>query len=185
MNLFKSLLLTAFLILALSGCSDESSTSNPNKVYKISSIFGLKIGDKGPGLPTGYLEDNKAFDFTPDSIHKYFVSYTFSVTPNTQRIYGIKMKSDKELLTASCKEQRIEVINETLAALGDTSMLKINEEGNQWKIREDNQRSITINCEQTLKATTRQLVMTYTDTPLSKVSYVEWSKHQDDITKPQ
>ncbi len=77
------------------------------------------------------------------------------------------------------------MIKQTLATLGDTSNLKVSGNGIQWKIREDNQRSIIIDCELTLTPTTRQLVMIYSDSVLSKLSYVEWAKHQDDITKPQ
>lgn len=171
------LLLTAIL----AGCSDD--TSNSNKTFKINGVFGLKLTDQGPGLPDGYIEDNKAFDFTPDVAHKYFTNYTFNVTPNTHQIYGIKTSGPKGLASAKCKEQRNEMIKDTLAKLGDTSALKIHENGNEWKITEDNSRSLIINCERTLTPTSRQLVMTYSDAPLSKLSFVEWSKHQDDITK--
>ena len=185
MNTFKNILAIFALTFLLSACGEDSATSSANKIFKIDGVFGLKLGVQGPGLPDGYLTNNKAFDFTPSAAHKNFNSYTFSVTPNSHLIYGIKMTSSKELATASCKEQRNEMIKETLAALGESSTLKVSENGNEWKIREDNQRSIIIDCELTLLPTTRQLVMTYSDTALSKASFVEWSKHQDDITKPQ
>ncbi|PCH84075.1 MAG: hypothetical protein COB89_05365 [Piscirickettsiaceae bacterium] len=174
-NLFAILTLT----LLLSACSED----NANKVFKIDGVFGLKLAAQGPGLTEGYLEDNKPFDFTPSSVHKSFNSYTFSVTPNTHKIYGIKITGPKELPSASCKEQRNEIIKETLAKLGDTSTLRIHENGNEWKITEGNNRSIIINCERTLTPTSRQLVMTYRDASLSKLSFVEWDQHQDDITK--
>jgi len=98
-------------------------------------------------------------------------------------IYGIKVASSKELSIASCKENRNDIIAETLAALGDISTLSVNEDGNQWKITEGNNRSIIIECKHTLVADSHQLVMTYTDAKLSKLSFVEWSKHQDDIVK--
>ncbi len=185
MNILKGLLLITFLTTALAGCSEDTATSNPDKVFKINGVFGIQLGDQGRGLPDGYINDNKAFDFTPNATYKDFSAYTFSVTPNTHIIYGIKMTSPKELATASCKEQRDEMIKQTLATLGDTSNLKVSGNGIQWKIREDNQRSIIIDCELTLTPTTRQLVMIYSDSVLSKLSYVEWAKHQDDITKPQ
>jgi hypothetical protein len=185
MNILKGLLLITFLTTTLAGCSEDTATSNSDKVFKINSVFGVTLGYKGQGLPNGYIDDNKPFDFTPNATHKSFSSYTYSVTPNTHIIYGIKMTSPKELATASCKEQRNEMIKQTLATLGDTSNLKVSENGIQWKIREDNQRSITIDCELALTPASRQLVMIYSDTALSKLSFVEWSKHQDDITKSQ
>lgn len=183
MRAIQNFLTIIFLTLLLSGCGQDSATSAPNKVFKIKGVFGLNLGDQGPGLPEGYLTDNKAFGFAPNTAHKNFNSYTFSVTPNTHTIYGIKVTSSSELATGSCKEQRNEMIQEITTTLGDTSTLKITEDGNKWKIREDNQREITIDCELSLTAATRQLVMIYSDTALSKLSYVEWSKHQDDITK--
>jgi hypothetical protein len=185
MNALKSLLLISLLATVIYGCSEETATSNPDKVFKINGVFGLKMGDQGPNLPEGYIDNNKAFDFTPSSAHKNFVSYTYSVTPNTHLIYGIKMESVKELAKSSCKEQRKEMIQETLATLGDTSTLSITEQGNKWKVREGNQREITIDCERALNANSQQLVMIYSDTSLSKLGFVEWSKHQDDITKSQ
>ncbi|MEO1888979.1 MAG: hypothetical protein ABGX33_03565 [Cycloclasticus sp.] len=185
MTILKGFLLVTVLSAALVGCSEDTAPSNSDKVFKISAVFGIKLGDKGQGLPSGYIADNKPFDFTPNTAHKNFNSYTISVTPNTHMIYGIKMTSSSDLGKTSCKEQRDEMVKETLATLGDTSTLKVSEDGNQWKIREDNQRSIIIDCELALTPTTRQLVMIYSDTALSKLSYVEWSKHQDDITKPQ
>jgi len=181
MKNLKNLFAIITLALLLSACGED----NTNKVFKIDGVFGLKLAAQGPGLAEGYLTDNKAFDFTPSSVHKDFNSYTFSVTPNTHKIYGIKTTGPKELASASCKEQRNEMIKETLAKLGDTSSLRIHENGNEWKITEGNNRSIIINCERTLTPTTRQLVMTYSDASLSKLSFVEWDKHQDDITKPQ
>ena len=78
---------------------------------------------------------------------------------------------------------RDRVIAETLTTLGDISSFSINKNGSQWKITEGNNRSIIIECEHTLVATSHQLVMTYSDAALSKLSFVEWSKHQDDIVK--
>ena len=167
------------LALLLFACGDD----NTNKAFKIDGMFGVKLGNQAQGLPAGYLTDNKAFDFTPNPKHKNFNSYTYSVTPNTHIIYGIKVTSPIELARASCKEKRNEMIKEVIASLGDTSTLRITENGNEWKIREDNNRAILINCEPALTPTTSQLVMTISDTDLSKLSYVEWSKHQDDITK--
>ncbi|PHS73409.1 MAG: hypothetical protein COB22_01575 [Cycloclasticus sp.] len=185
MKIFKGLLFITILTALLVGCSEDSATSNSDKVFKIDGAFGLKLGDQGPGLPNGYLADNKPFYFKPDTVHEYFNSYTFSVTPNTHAIYGVKMLSPKELPKAICKDQRKEIIKEILASLGDTSNLRITENGNLWKIREENKRSITVDCELALSTTTRQLVMTVSDTALSKLSYVEWAKHQDDITTSQ
>jgi len=185
MNFIKTVLLGTLLAFFLVGCGDDAATTNATKDFKINGVFGLKLGDKGPNLPDGYLENNKAFDFTPDTVHKDFSSYTFTATPSTHMVYGIKMTSPKELAIASCKEKRKEVIKETLASLGDTSTFSVNENGNQWKITEDNNRSIVIECEHTLVASSHQLVMTYSDAALSKLSFVEWDKHQDDITKPQ
>ncbi|HIF17799.1 MAG TPA: hypothetical protein EYG50_08285 [Cycloclasticus sp.] len=185
MNTLKNILAIFSIALLLSACGDDNATSNSDKVFKITGVFGIKLGDKGQGLPSGYINDNKPFDFTPNTAHKNFNSYTISVTPNTHMIYGIKMTSSSDLSKTSCKEQRDEIVKETLATLGDTSALKVSEDGNQWKIREDNQRSIIIDCELALTPKTRQLVMIVSDTSLSKLSYVEWSKHQDDITKPQ
>ncbi len=183
MNFIKPMLLVTLLTSFLIGCGDDTATYNSTKNAKITGVFGLKLADKAQGLPEGYLDDNKAYDFTPNPVHKHFSSYTISVTPNTHMIYGIKVASSKELSIASCKENRNDIIAETLAALGDISTLSVNEDGNQWKITEGNNRSIIIECKHTLVADSHQLVMTYTDAKLSKLSFVEWSKHQDDIVK--
>lgn len=183
MNFIKPAFFVTLLTLFLIGCGDDTAQSNSTKDFKITGVYGLKLADKAQGLPDGYLENNKAYDFTPNPADKNFSSYTFSVTPNTHKIYGIKMASSKELTIASCKEKRKEVIAETLATLGDISTFSINKNGGQWKITEGNNRSIIIECEHTLVATSHQLVMTYSDAALSKLSFVEWSKHQDDIVK--
>lgn len=184
MKTINKLLISVLLTLILVACGDDTATSNSDKVYQINGVFGLNIGDQGPNLPEGYLENNKAFDFNPNPAHKSFVTYTFVVTPNTHLVYGIKVKGVKELERASCKEQRTAMIKETLATLGDISTLTIMEES-KWIIREYNQREISIQCERALNGGHQQLVMTYSDASLSKLSFVEWSKHQDDITKPQ
>jgi len=185
MTPLKSLLSVAFLTLAISGCSDDTAVSNPDQVFKIQGAFGLVLGEKAKGLPEGYLENNKAFSFTPTPSHASFIEYTYSVTPNTQLIYGIKVKSQRQIPTETCIEQRDAMIKEVSAKLGDISTLKVTEKENQWRIREDNKREIKVDCESSLTAGALQLVMTYSDTALSKLSFVEWSKHQDDITKPQ
>jgi len=185
MNIFKNILFITLLTCLLTACGEESAVSNPDKEYKIKGGFGLTIGDEGKNLTTGYLDDNKAFDFIPEKLNPIFETYTYSVTPNTHLIYGIKTKSPLNLSREMCKAQRKALIEETLNHLGESATFKISEEGNKWKIRENNQREITIDCERALTADSLQLVMTYNDTALSKLSYTEWSKHQDDITKPQ
>jgi len=182
MNILKNLLATASLTLLLSACGEQTATSDPNKVFKIQGAFGVNIGEQGRGLPEGYIIDNKAFDFTPQPTHPHFVIYTYSITPNTHTIYGIKTKGAREVAKESCMLQRQELIKETLASLGDTSALKVTEEGNKWKIREDNQREVTIECERSLTPEKLQLVMTYQDTSLSLLAYKEWNKRQKDIT---
>ena len=159
MKNLKNLLTLLVIALALTACSEEKA----NQTFKIQGVFGLKLSEQGKGLPEGYLANNKAFDFTPNTAHKHLTSYTFSVTPNTHQIYGIKVSGAKDVASVDCKQQRNELIEETLASLGDTAALRINENGNEWKITEGNNRSIIIDCERTLTATTRQLVMTYSD----------------------
>jgi len=185
MKSFNNILLIASLTLLLTACGEESAVSNPDKEYKIKGGFGLTMGKESKNLTKGYLEDNKAFDFSPEKPNPIFTTYTYSVTPNTHLIYGIKLKGPLNLSRKDCKTQRKTLIEETLAHLGESPTFKISDEGNKWKIRENNQREITIDCERALTADSLQLVMTYNDTALSKLSYTEWSKHQDDITKPQ
>ena len=182
MTILKNLLAIVSLSLLLSACGDQNAISDPNKVFKIQGVFGVNIGEQGRGLPEGYIIDNKAFDFTPQSTHPHFISYTYSVTPNTHTIYGIKTKGAREVAKENCMLQRQELIKETLRSLGDSPALKVTEEGNKWKIREDNQREITIDCERSLTPQKLQLVMVYQDTSLSLLAYKEWNKRQKDIT---
>jgi len=177
----KNKLCVASLMLTLIGCSQENGNQQE---FQIKGAFGLNIDDEDNGLPEGYIIENKAFDFTPKPAHSYLTSYTFSITPNTHLIYGIKAKSETGLAKESCEEQRKQIIDETISQLNTQSPdLKISEEGNKWKIREHKQREITIDCESSITVGARQLVVTYQDTELSLLAYKEWAKRQSDITK--
>jgi len=183
MNITKALLGTMLLAI-LMGCSEVNDDINVdlNKKFSISGVFGKKLGDVDKELPEGYIIENKAITFTPDIADKRFVHYEYSTTPKSHIIYGIKVKSSRELSKEDCFEQRSQLIEKTLDILGDTSQFRISEEKNKWKIREANQRQVTIDCELAVSSETLQLVMIYQDTSLSIQAFKEWKKRQKEIT---
>ncbi|PCH84074.1 MAG: hypothetical protein COB89_05360 [Piscirickettsiaceae bacterium] len=176
--------LSIILLATLVGCSEVNDDINIdlNEKFTISGIFGITIGSIDKELPEGYIIENKAIVFTPDKADTRFVKYEYSTTPKSHIIYGIKTKSPRELSAEDCFAQRDELIKQTLNTLGDTSHLKISEEKNKWKIRESNQREVTIDCETSISPEQRQLVMIYQDTKLSILAFREWRKRQKEIT---
>jgi len=187
MNIIKTILSATLLSLIL-GCADEDKAlvdeamSKLDKEFTINGVFGIRLGVISEGLPEGYIIENKAISFTPDNLDQRFVQYEYSTTPKSHIIYGIKVKSPRELTKVNCLNQRAQLIKTTLSTLGDTSGLRITEEKNQWKIRESNQRQITIDCETSISPEELQLVMIYQDTSLSLLAFKEWKKRQKEIT---
>jgi hypothetical protein len=176
--------LSIILLVTLMGCSEVNDDINVdlNQQFAISGVFGIDISSIDETLPKGYLVENKAITFIPDNVDARFVQYEYSTTPKSHIIYGIKTKSPRELPTDSCFKHRKNLIKQTLDTLGDTSQLKITEVKNKWKIRESNQREITIDCEISISPEHRQLVMIYQDTTLSVLAFREWRKRQKEIT---
>ena len=183
MNITK-ISLCIFLFTTLMGCSEVSDDINVdlNQKFAINGVFGIDLSSIDETLPAGYIIENKAISFAPDKADTRFVQYEYSTTPKSHIIYGIKTKSPRELLTDSCFKHREDLIKQTLDLLGDTSQLKITEEKNKWKIRESNQREVTIDCEISISPDHRQLVMIYQDTALSVLAFKEWRKRQKEIT---
>jgi len=181
---FYKLSTLILLFALLSACGQDAAQQSSDHPFKIKGIFGLSLNDKGQDLTEGYIIENKAFDFIPATSHPHLIEYTFSVTPNTHLIYGIKAKGNLGLPKETCQQQRQELIQQTLTMLGtDKTQLKVIDEGNKWKIREANQREIIIDCEQSINMGSLQLVVTYQDTSLSLLAYKEWKKRQSDLTK--
>ena len=176
--------LSIILLVTLMGCSEVNDDINVdlNQKFSIKGAFGINISSVDETLPKGYLVENKAITFIPDNVDARFVQYEYSTTPKSHIIYGIKAKSPRELPTDSCFKHRENLIKQTLDTLGDTSQLKITEVKNKWKIRESNQREITIDCEISISPEHRQLVMIYQDTTLSVLAFREWRKRQKEIT---
>ncbi|PCI16512.1 MAG: hypothetical protein COB62_07930 [Piscirickettsiaceae bacterium] len=172
------------LLTVLTACSEVNDDINIdlNKEFSINGIFGISLASIDKKLPEGYIIENKAIAFTPDNTDKRFVQYEYSTTPKSHIIYGIKTKSPRELSKANCLNQRNQLIEKTLNELGDASQFRITEEKNKWKIREDNQREITIDCEMSISPEQLQLVMIYQDTSLSLLAFREWRKRQKEIT---
>ncbi|HIF17798.1 MAG TPA: hypothetical protein EYG50_08290 [Cycloclasticus sp.] len=183
MNIIKTLLGLALLTLLL-GCSEANDDNDIDltEEFAISEIFGIKIGTVDEDLPPGYAIENKEITFTANKTDKRFVKYEYSTTPKSHIIYGIKTKSPLELAKKDCLAQQDALIKQTLNALGDTSEFRITQENNKWKIRESNQREITIECERSTSPEQLQLVMTYQDTALSLLAFREWRKRQKEIT---
>jgi len=187
MNTIKTLLCAALLTL-LSACGDDGGVDDDtlenleNQTFTINGVFGINLGLVNEDLPEGYIIENKAIAFTPDTADQRFVKYEYSTTPKSHVIYGIKLKSERELSKENCLAQRDQLIEKTLNALGDTSKLRITEEKNKWKIREANQRQVTIDCQVSISPKELQLVMIYQDTALSLLAFKEWKKRQTEIT---
>ena len=187
MNIIKTIL-SATLLSFLLSCADEDKAlvdeamSKLDKEFVIKGVFGISLGVISEGLPEGYIIENKAISFTPDNSDQRFVKYEYSTTPKSHIIYGIKVKSPRELSKDNCLNQRDQLIETTLNMLGDTSQFRITEEKNSWKIRENNQRQITIDCETSISPKELQLVMIYQDTSLSLLAFKEWKKRQKEIT---
>jgi len=176
--------LSTILLAILMGCSEVNDDINVdlNQQFIINGVFGITLSSIDDKLPEGYIIENKAISFTPDKTDTRFVKYEYSTTPKSHIIYGIKTKSPRELSKENCFVQRDNLIKQTLNALGDTAHLKITEEKNKWKIRESNQREVTIDCEISISPEHRQLVMVYQDTALSILAFKEWRKRQKEIT---
>jgi hypothetical protein len=183
MNIFKPLLGPVLLTLLL-GCSEVNDDNNIDltKRFSISGIFGIQIGTVDESLPPGYVIENKEIAFTADNADKRFVKYAYSTTPKTHIIYGIKTEGPRELAKQDCLAQQDTLIKQTLNILGDTSKFRITKEKNKWKIRESNQRQITIDCAVSFSPEQLQLVMIYQDTALSVLAFREWKKRQKEIT---
>jgi hypothetical protein len=182
MRIIKTLLSITLLTLLL-GCGGEEDTAiNYSKTFAINGAFGINIGTVDEELPEGYVIENKAIAFTPDTLDERFVKYQYSTTPKSHVIYGITTKSPRELSKENCLEQRNNLIERTLKQLGKSSQFKITEEKNKWKIREANQRQITIDCEVSISPDELQLVMIHQDTTLSLAAFKEWKKRQTEIT---
>lgn len=183
MSIIKTFLsITLFTLLI--GCSEVNDDMNIDLTEKftISSVFGISLGSIDENLPEGYIIENKEISFVPDKADARFVKYEYSTTPKSHIIYGIKTKSPRELSKENCFAQRDALIKQTLNTLGDTSSLRITEEKNKWKLRESNQREVTINCETSISPNQLQLVMIYQDTALSVLAFREWRKRQKEIT---
>ncbi|MBL4743702.1 MAG: hypothetical protein JKX87_03555 [Cycloclasticus sp.] len=187
MNIIK-ILLTATLLSLLLSCGDkdqalvDDAMSKLDKEFSIKAAFGITIGVVSEGLPEGYVIENKVIPFTPDKADQRFVQYEYSTTPKSHIIYSIEVKSPRELSKENCFEQRNQLIEKTLHALGSNTQLKVSEEKNKWKIREYNQRQITIDCETSITPDELQLVMIYQDNALSLLAFKEWKKRQTEIT---
>ncbi|MEO1888978.1 MAG: hypothetical protein ABGX33_03560 [Cycloclasticus sp.] len=183
MNIIKTLLGLVLLTLLL-GCSEANDDNDIDltEIFSISGIFGIKIGTVDEDLPPGYAIENKEIAFTADNADKRFVTYEYSTTPKSHIIYGIKTKGPRALANKDCLAQQDALIKQTLNALGDTSEFRITQEKNKWKIRESNQRQISIDCEASISADQLQLVMIYQDTALSLLAFREWRKRQKEIT---
>ncbi|HIL93330.1 MAG TPA: hypothetical protein EYG47_00660 [Cycloclasticus sp.] len=182
MNIIKTLISIALLTL-LSACADDDyAASNLDKEFSINGVFGINLGTVDEVLPEGYIIENKAITFIPNKADERFVKYEYSTTPKSHVIYGIKTKSLRELSKEDCFGQRDALIEQTLDKLGDTSQLRVTQEKNKWKIREANQRQITIDCEVSISPDELQLVMVYQDTSLSLMAFKEWKKRQTEIT---
>ncbi|ORU93654.1 MAG: hypothetical protein A6F70_06205 [Cycloclasticus sp. symbiont of Bathymodiolus heckerae] len=182
MNILRILLVTSIFTLLLGCAGDEDALSKIKKDFTINGIFGIKLGVINKELPEGYIIENKEISFTPDKADDRFVQYQYSTTPKSHVIYGIKVKSHRELSKENCLSQRDALIKSTLETLGDTPSIRIFEEKNKWKIREGNQREITIDCEPAVSSNTLQLVMICQDTALSLLAFKEWKKRQTEIT---
>lgn len=184
MNIVKNIISIATLTILLSSCSQQNTPTQKNNAFKIKGALGLIIGQQAAGFPEGYIIENKAFPFTPDKPAPYFVSHTFSMTPNSHVIYGFKSKGSISQAKQLCLQQRDTLIKETTDTYDtDNSTFKISTVENKWTLRENNRREISIDCERSLNASNLQLVMTYQDTELSLLAYKEWAKRQSDITK--
>ncbi|ORU89483.1 MAG: hypothetical protein A6F71_00515 [Cycloclasticus sp. symbiont of Poecilosclerida sp. M] len=183
MNIIKTVL-SATLLTLLVGCSEVNDDNNIdlNQKFAINGIFDIYLGKIDNEIPEGYLIENKNITFTPNNADERFVKYEYSTTPKSHIIYGIRAKSLRELPKESCLERRKYLIEQTLNELGDTSKFRISEEENKWKVREANQRQITVDCETSITPNELQLVMIYQDTALSLLAFKEWKKRQKEIT---
>jgi len=172
------------LFAILAGCSEVNDEMNIDltQEFSIKGIHGISLGVVDKELPEGYIIENKEIEFTPKEVDERFIQYRYSTTPKSHIVYGIKAKSKRELSKETCLSQRDSLIEQTLSDLGDTSQFKITEEKNKWKVREANQREITIDCETSISPDERQLVMIYQDTALSLLAFREWRKRQKEIT---
>ncbi|PHS73408.1 MAG: hypothetical protein COB22_01570 [Cycloclasticus sp.] len=172
------------LLTFLFGCSEvnDDMDIDLDEKFAINGVFGIAIGSIDEKLPEGYIIENKEIVFTPNKADERLVQYEYSTTPKSHIIYGIKTKSPRELSKENCLSQRDSLIEKTLNILGDTSQFRITEEKNKWKIRESNQREITIDCEASVSPEHLQLVMIYQDTTLSLLAFREWRKRQKEIT---
>jgi len=184
MGRFKRFITFAAINSLLFACSQEATSIN-NKHFQIQGAFGLELGQQASDLPIGYIIGNNEFSFTPTTTLPYFSTYTFSITPKTHAIYGLKFNSRLNLAKQQCLKQQQQLIEQTLAQY-DTqgSAFNITIKGYKWTFREKNQREISIGCERSLNAKNLQLVMIYQDTALSLLAYKEWTKRPSDITKP-
>ena len=183
MNITK-FVLSVILLTLLIACSEVNDEINVdlNKKFTIHEIFGIHLGTINKELPEGYIIENKEITFIPDKLDNRFAKYTYSTTPKSHIIYGITSKGPRELSKDSCLSQRNQLIQETLNKLGGNASFKITEEKNKWKVREANQRQVTIDCEMSTSPDELQLVLIYQDTALSVQAFKEWKKRQKDIT---
>ncbi|ORU91040.1 MAG: hypothetical protein A6F72_00515 [Cycloclasticus sp. symbiont of Poecilosclerida sp. N] len=181
MNIIKTTLIVTLLALLAACGGEDNAARNSGKTFSINGAFGIKLNTVDKNLPEGYVSENMAIVFTPDIEDKRFVKYEYSTTPKSHVIYGITVKSPRELAKASCLEQRDQLIEKTLNTLGTSPQFKVSKGESKWKIREHNQRQITIECEQSVSPQNLQLVMVYQDTSLSVMAFKEWKKRQDEI----
>lgn len=183
MNTTKCFLALSLLAMLI-GCSEvnDELTVDLNKKFTITGIFGINLGTIDKGLPEGYVIENKAIPFTPDVADTRFSQYEYSTTPKSHIVYGIKLKGPRDLPKESCLTQRDALIKQSINTMGDISQLKVTDDKGKWKVREDNQREVSIECEAAISQDKRQLVMIYQDTALSLQAFKEWKKRQKEIT---